>query len=167
MQSNNYRRYRPRVFNFVLLFVVWILLTNTFTFGNVLLATLLAWVIPVLVGSLQTAAPSIVTPLKGARYVLVLLGDIIVANIVVAKQVLGPLDKLKPGFIAIPLELKQPLPITLLASTISLTPGTVSTEVSADNKTLYVHALNVESELKLIEHIKKRYETPLKEIFEC
>ncbi len=166
MQCDNSRRYRPRVFNFVLLFLVWILLTN-FTFGNVLLAAILAWLIPMVVGSLQSAAPRVVRPLKGAQYVLVLLGDIIVSNIVVAKQVLGPLDKLKPGFIAIPLELKQPLPITLLASTISLTPGTVSTEVSADKRTLYVHALNVENELKLIAHIKHRYETPLKEIFEC
>jgi len=146
--------------------LVWILLTN-FTFGNVLLAAILAWLIPMVVGSLQSAAPRVVRPLKGAQYVLVLLGDIIVSNIVVAKQVLGPLDKLKPGFIAIPLELKQPLPITLLASTISLTPGTVSTEVSADKRTLYVHALHVENELKLIAHIKHRYETPLKEIFEC
>lgn len=166
MQCDNSRRYRPRVFNFVLLFLVWILLTN-FTFGNVLLAAILAWLIPMVVGSLQSAAPRVVRPLKGARYVLVLLGDIIVSNIVVAKQVLGSLDKLKPGFIVIPLELKQPLPITLLASTISLTPGTVSTEVSADKRTLYVHALNVENELKLIAHIKHRYETPLKEIFEC
>lgn len=167
MQCPDSSRFRPRVFNFVLLFVVWILLTNTFTFGNILLAAILAWLIPVLVGNLQSATPKIVKPIIGARYVLVLLGDIIASNIIVAKQVLGPMGKLKPGFIAIPLELKQPLPITLLASTISLTPGTVSTEVSADNQTLYVHALNVEDEQKLIAHIKHRYETPLKEIFEC
>jgi multicomponent K+:H+ antiporter subunit E len=166
MQCDSSRRYRPRVFNFVLLFAVWILLTD-FTFGNVLLAAILSWLIPMAVGSLQSEAPRIVKPLKGAGYVLALLGDIIASNIVVAKQVLGPLDKLRPGFIAIPLELKQPLPITLLASTISLTPGTVSTEVSADKRTLYVHALNVENERKLIAHIKHRYETPLKEIFEC
>ncbi len=166
MQCDRSRRYRPRVFNFVLLFVVWILLTDI-TFGNMLLAAILAYLIPMVVGSLQSAAPRVAKPLKGAGYVLVLLGDIIVSNIVVAKQVLGSLDKLEPGFIAIPLELRQPLPITLLASTISLTPGTVSTEVSADKRTLYVHALNVENEPKLIAHIKHRYETPLKEIFEC
>lgn len=167
MHCNESRRYLPRVFNFVLLFVVWILLTNTFTFGNFLLGAILAWLIPVLVGGLQSAAPRVAKPLKSVRYVLILLGDIIASNIVVAKQVLGPLDKLKPGFIAIPLELQRPLPLTLLASTISLTPGTISTEVSADNRTLYVHALNVENESKLVEQIKTRYETPLKEIFEC
>lgn len=167
MRHTNFRRYRPRVLNFVLLFVVWIFLTNAFTFGNVLLAAILAWVIPVSVGSLQSTTPQVVKPLKAIRYVLVLLGDIITSNIVVAKQVLGPLDKLTPGFVAIPLELKEPLPITLLASTISLTPGTVSTEVSEDYKTLYVHALHVENEPQLVEHIKNRYETPLKEIFRC
>lgn len=167
MRHTNFRRYRPRVLSFVMLFVVWIFLTNTFTFGNVLLAAILAWVIPVSVGSLQMTTPQVVKPFKAIRYVLVLLGDIIASNIVVARQVLGPLDKLTPGFVAIPLELKEPLPITLLASTISLSPGTVSTEVSEDNKTLYVHALHVENEPKLVKHIKNRYETPLKEIFGC
>jgi multicomponent K+:H+ antiporter subunit E len=167
MRNTNSQRYSPGVFNFVLLFVVWIFLTNTFTLGNFLLATILAWLIPVLAHRLRSANPQVVKPFKAARYILVLLGDIITSNIVVAQQVLGPLDKLTPGFVAIPLELKEPLPITLLASTISLTPGTVSTEVSEDYQTLYVHALHVKNEAKLIEHIKKRYETPLKEIFGC
>ena len=52
MQCPDSRRFRPRVFNFILLFVVWILLTNTFTFGNILLAAILAWLIPVLVDTI-------------------------------------------------------------------------------------------------------------------
>ena len=167
MRHTNSRRYRPRLFSFVLLFVVWIFLTNSFTFGNVLLAAILAWIIAVFIGSLQPETVPVFKPLRAIKYVLVLLGDIIASNIVVAKQVLGPLDKLKPGFVAIPLELKASLPITLLASTISLTPGTVSTEVSEDKKTLYVHALHVENEPKLVARIKNRYETPIKEIFGC
>lgn len=167
MRHTNSRRYRPRLFNFVLLFVVWIFLTNTFTFGNVLLAAILAWIIAVVFGSLQPERLPVFKPLRVIKYVLVLLGDIIASNIVVAEQVLGPLGKLKPGFVAIPLELKESLPITLLASTISLTPGTVSTEVSDDKRTLYVHALHVENEPKLVARIKNRYETPLKEIFGC
>ena len=96
-----------------------------------------------------------------------LLGDIIVSSIVVAKQVLGPPERLQPGFVTIPLDLEAALPITLLASTISLTPGTVSIELTEDRKTLYVHALHVKSETQLIDRIKHRYEKPLKEIFGC
>ena len=58
-------------------------------------------------------------------------------------------------------------PITLLASTISLTPGTVSANLRMDGKSLLIHALNVDDEEALIEQIRERYERPLKEIYEC
>ena len=161
------RSWLPSVFNFVLLFVVWLLLTGSFTLGNILLAILLAWGIPFLVGGMQSETSRVKKPLKAVKYVFVLLGDIFMSNLVVAKQVLGPTHKLQPGFIAIPLDLTEALPITLLASTISLTPGTVSTELSKDLKTLYVHALHVDDEQALIQSIKQRYEKPLKEIFGC
>ncbi len=161
------RSWIPSAFNFVLLFVVWLLLTNSFTIGNILLATFLAWGIPFLISGLQSETSRVKKPLKAAQYLFILLWDIIISNVVVARQVLGNTHHLQPGFLAIPLDLTDPLPITLLASTISLTPGTVSTEVSADLKTLYVHALNVDDEQALIASIKQRYESRLKEIFGC
>lgn len=161
------RALMPSTFNFALLFVVWILLTNSFTVGNILLALLLAWVIPFGVNRIQSETSRVRKPGKAFKYVLVLLGDIIVSNLVVARQILGSPHKLQPGFITIPLDMREPLPITLLASTISLTPGTVSTEISKDRSRLYVHALNVPNEHELVEQIKTRYEAPLKEIFGC
>ncbi|MDX1340945.1 MAG: Na+/H+ antiporter subunit E [Reinekea sp.] len=161
------RSWIPSAFNFVLLFVVWLLLTNSFSVGNILLATFLAWGIPFLISGLQSETSRVKKPLKAAQYLFILLWDIIISNVVVARQVLGNTHHLQPGFLAIPLDLTDPLPITLLASTISLTPGTVSTEVSADLKTLYVHALNVDDEQALILGIKQRYESRLKEIFGC
>ena len=73
--------------------------------------------------------------------------------------------RLQPAFVAVPLDIKEELPITLLASTVSLTPGTVSSELSSDHKWLYIHALHVTDEQALIATIKSRYEAPLKEIF--
>lgn len=161
------RALMPSTFNFILLFVVWILLTNSFSIGNLLLALVLAWLIPFGVNRVQSETSKVRKPLKAMTYLLTLLGDIVLSNLVVAKQVLGSPHKLQPGFITIPLDMREPLPITLLASTISLTPGTVSTEVSKDRSKLYVHALNVEDEQALIAQIKTRYEAPLKEIFGC
>ncbi len=161
------KSYVPSIFNFVLLFVVWLLLTNSFSVGNFILAALLAWFIPFLVGGLQSETSRVKKPFKAAKYVLILLWDIFVSNLIVAKQVMGPIRSLQPGFVTVPLSLSEPLPITLLASTISLTPGTVSTEVSKDRTVLYVHALNVPDEQALVKQIKQRYETPLKEIFGC
>jgi multicomponent K+:H+ antiporter subunit E len=128
--------------------VVWLLLTHQFTVGNILLAAILAWLIPLGVSRIRTATTPVKKPLKLIAFFGVLLGDIVVSNIVVAKQVLGVPERLQPGFVAIPLDLKEALPITILASTISLTPGTVSIEITKDRKTLYVHALHVESETK-------------------
>ncbi len=167
MRPMNRRRYFPDPLNFILLFVVWLLLTHQFAFGNLVLAAILAWLIPLGVGRIRTAAVPVKKPLKMISFFGVLLVDILVSNIVVAKQVLGSPERLQPGFVAIPLELKDALPITLLASTISLTPGTVSIEITTDRKTLYVHALHVENETTLIDRIKHRYEQPLKEIFGC
>jgi len=167
MRQMNPRRYFPDLFNFTLLFVVWLSLTHRFTTANILLAAILAWLIPLAVSRVRTAAVPIRKPLKLIAFFGLLLGDIVVSNIVVAKQVLGTPKRLQPGFVMIPLDLKEALPITILASTISLTPGTVSIEVSKNRKTLYVHALHVESESKLVDRIKYRYEQPLKEIFGC
>jgi multicomponent K+:H+ antiporter subunit E len=167
MRHTNRRRYFPDPFNFTLLFVVWLLLTHQFTAGNLLLAGVLAWLIPLGVGRIRTASVPVRKPLKMIGFFGVLLMDILVSNLVVAKQVLGAPERLQPGFVAIPLDLKEALPITLLASTISLTPGTVSIEITEDRKTLYVHALHVESETTLVARIKHRYEQPLKEIFGC
>jgi len=167
MKHMNRRFYFPDPFNFILLFVVWLLLTHQFDFGNILLAAILAWLIPLGVSRVRTEAVPIRKPLKMISFLGLLLVDIIISNLVVAKQVLGAPERLQPGFVAIPLDLKKALPITILASTISLTPGTVSIEISKDQKTLYVHALHVEREAKLVDRIKYRYEKPLKEIFGC
>jgi multicomponent K+:H+ antiporter subunit E len=167
MKHMNRRFYFPDPFNFTLLFVVWLLLTHQFHFGNILLAAILAWLIPLSVNRVRTMAVPIRKPLKMISFLRLLLVDIIISNLVVAKQVLGAPGRLQPGFVAIPLDLRKALPITILASTISLSPGTVSIEITKDRKTLFVHALHVDSETKLIGHIKNRYEKPLKEIFGC
>jgi multicomponent K+:H+ antiporter subunit E len=145
----------------------WLLLTGRFTFANFLLAAFLAWLIPLSVGRIRTEVAAVQKPLKFVSFIGLLLGDIVVSNIIVARQVLGSPRRLQPGFVSIPLDLAGALPITILASTISLTPGTVSLEISEDQTMLYVHALHVTDEKVLIERIKQRYEKPLKEIFEC
>lgn len=158
---------RPSFFSFLLLFTVWLLLTYSFTIGNILLALVLALLIPRFVARFQTHYVRVQNHRKAFVYILRLLLDVTVSSFVVAKQVLGPIDQMKPGFVTVPLDMTDPLPITFLASTISLTPGTVSAELSADRQFLFVHTLHVEDEAAFIAEIKTRYETPLKEIFGC
>jgi multicomponent K+:H+ antiporter subunit E len=82
-------------------------------------------------------------------------------------KVLGPVKDLQPGVVEVPLDLRDRFAITVLTSTVSLTPGTVSADVSEDRTRLLVHALHVEDPAALVAEIKQRYEGPIKEIFEC
>jgi len=157
----------PMPIHSLLLFIVWLLLNNSVSPGHIVLGALLALVIPILCAPLKTEQPHVKRPGLAVRYIFRVLGDIVIANIEVAILVLGPVRKLQPAFVAVPLDIREELPITLLASTVSLTPGTVSSELSADRKWLYIHALHVTDEQALIATIKSRYETPLKEIFAC
>ncbi|NLW05357.1 MAG: Na+/H+ antiporter subunit E [Pseudomonadaceae bacterium] len=160
-------RLLPMPVQSLLLFLVWLLMNNTLETGHIVLAAVLAFIIPLAVNRLQHPQPTIQKPLLALRYVMLVLMDIVIANMQVAVLILGPLKKMQPGFVAVPLDITQKLPITLLASTVSLTPGTVSCDVSEDHCWLYVHALNLVDEQELIASIKTRYEAPLKEIFGC
>lgn len=160
-------RLLPMPLHSLLLLIVWMLLNNTLALGHLVLGSFLAIVIPLLTSGMQDPQPSFHKPLAIIRYILMVLGDIVVANFEVAMLVLGPAKKLKPAFIAVPLDIEYGLPITILASTVSLTPGTVSAEISEDKKWLYVHVLNLADKDELIASIKHRYERPLMEIFQC
>lgn len=160
-------RWLPHPLFSLFMWLVWLLLVNTMAPGQVLLGAVLAVTLPLLTTRFWSEYPRIHKPWKIPRYLMVLLWDIVLANLVVARLILGPTHKLRPAFIHLPLELQNEFAITVLASTISLTPGTVSSDLSPDRKTLLIHALDVEDEAKVIARIKQRYERPLKEIFEC
>ncbi|WP_371195258.1 Na+/H+ antiporter subunit E [Glaciecola sp. SC05] len=163
-----FSRLFPMPLHSLLLLVVWLMLNTTVSLGHILLGSVLAIVIPLLCAPLRVPQPTIKKPLKAVSYVLIVLKDIVVANVEVALLVVGPMRRIKPGFVAVPLDLTESLPITVLASTVTMTPGTVSAEVSKDNMWLYVHVLDMpENEQEVIDLIKQRYESRVKEIFGC
>ncbi|GAA0816919.1 Na+/H+ antiporter subunit E [Colwellia asteriadis] len=162
----------------LLLFFVWLLLNNSVSAGHLVLATILALVIPWITSPFRTKQPLVIKPWLAFRHLLLVLYDIITANVQVAILILGPNKKLTPGFVKVPLDLTHSMPITILASTVSLTPGTVSAEVypwrecftegkKPEQRFLLIHVLNLKDEQALIDTIKQRYEAPLKEIFQC
>ena len=151
----------------ILLLVVWLLLVRSYAFGQFVLGGSLAILIPLLIHRFWDARPRISKPLALLRFVLRVLGDIVVANFEVAYLIANPWRRMKPHFIEYPLMLEDRFTITLLASTISLTPGTVSANLRLDGKSLLIHALDVDNEEALINQIRERYERPLKEIYEC
>jgi multicomponent K+:H+ antiporter subunit E len=171
-------KWLPTPFMSILLFCVWLLLNNSFSAGHILLAAILAILIPLVSNPFRTKQPMIIKPGLAFRHLMLVLYDIITANAQVAVLILGPNKKLTPGFVKVPLDLTHSMPITILASTVSLTPGTVSAEVypwaesivegeQPQQSFLLIHVLDLKDEQALIDTIKQRYEAPLKEIFQC
>ena len=146
-------------------FLFWLLLNDTVTVSHVIGGLVLALLIPPFAARLDREFARI-GRLRGVpKLVGVLLWDILVANVTVAMQVLGPERNIHPGFIWVPLDIANIHGIAVLTSIITLTPGTVSSVLSDDRRHLLVHVLHLEDADAVIAHIKNRYEKPLMEIF--
>lgn len=148
------------------LFVSWLGLTGSLAPGHLLLAALLAWAIPWWTRSLRPERTRIHAWPVVLRLSVVVLYDIVASAVTVAGQILGPEDRLMPGFVTVPLSIRDPYGIVSLASIITMTPGTLSVDLSADRERLLVHALHLRDPAALIASIKSRYERPLIAIFE-
>ncbi|UYN94652.1 MAG: Na+/H+ antiporter subunit E [Enhydrobacter sp.] len=162
-----FARLLPQPLVSVVILGVWLVLAPAISLGHFLLAAILAVAIPILTSNLWFDRPRLVRPWVAVLLFARVMGDIVVANWQVARLVLGPLDRLRPAFIEIPLDVADPFVATLLGSIISLTPGTVSVEIDRPRSVLLVHALDVDDRDAMIATIKNRYEAPLKEIFRC
>ena len=90
--------------------------------------------------------------------------ELILANISVLKVIIKPTLDMKPGIFALQTDLKQPWEITLLANLITLTPGTLVIDVSDDNSTLYIHAMDINDVQLEIDGIKNSFEKAIMEV---
>ena len=149
-----------------ILLVLWLLLANALSVGHLLLGALLGWAVPLYTARFWPEQVRVHRPLVLLRFTGVVLYDILIANVTVARLILGPGERLQPAFVTMPLALRSEVAISLLANTISLTPGTVSAFLSADRRSLIIHSLHTTAPDELLALIRKRYEQPLKEVLE-
>jgi multicomponent K+:H+ antiporter subunit E len=150
----------------VILAVVWILLVNDFSWGAVVFGFLLGIAIAKLTSSYWPGRPTVRNPLAMVEYAGVVLWDIVVSGVQVSYLVLFRRgDSLKSQFFTVPLDIEGPEAIATLAGTITMTPGTVSADVSADGRSLLVHCLETSDAAETIATIKSRYELRLMRIF--
>ncbi len=151
----------------VVLLLLWLLLNNSAAPGHVALGALLGVLIPLFTRRFWPQRVGLSRPGLILRFAGRVLWDIIVANFAVARVVLGPPSAVQPAFVRVSLDVHDDFPVTVLASVISLTPGTVSADIDAERRYLLVHALSVDDTEALVREIKARYEAPIKEIFGC
>jgi multicomponent K+:H+ antiporter subunit E len=164
------RRLFPHPLLSVLLVACWLWLNNTLAPGHVLLGAVLATAIPLFTVRFWPEPIQVRHPARVAGYLLIVLYDIVVANLEVAAIILGPRSRMRPAYVRVPLELQTDFAVTMLASTVTLTPGTVSVGIEPDTdggRVLVVHALRCLDAAALVASIKSRYERRLKEILEC
>ncbi|MGD2100285.1 MAG: Na+/H+ antiporter subunit E [Desulfobacterales bacterium] len=147
--------------------LVWMALTGAFTFANYavgfVISTLALWLI---------SSPADVTLIVYMTRLLRFIGfffffvlELLLANLRVAYEVLTPGFQMRAAIIAIPLDAESDLEITVLANLITLTPGTLSLDVSPDRKTLYIHAMHVDDVEQFRRDIKQRMERRVIEVF--
>ena len=142
----------------ILLAAAWVLMTGSFEFLNYVFGFAIGYTVILLMSRSVSALTDYPRRLPRAIYFLLyFIGELIKSNVKIAFDIITPTFLGKPGVIGIELEAKTNLEITLVANLITLTPGTLSLDVSANKKILFVHAMylidedEVRAELKHLE----------------
>jgi len=149
----------------LLIALFWALLTGHVSVGNLGVGFVLGYIaLSLLYPATELKTSYFQKSLQLVRFVLFFTRELLVSTWRVAQDVVKPLPLMRPGVVGIPLDAKTDLEITMLANIISLTPGTLSLDVSEDRKTLYIHAMYVVNPDDLRKEIKDGLERRLLEL---
>lgn len=150
----------------LLLALAWIALTGQYGAGNFFLGLLLGFIALriTLRGSGGDSYSGKLMAIAG--FAVFFSKELIQANLRVAYDVLTPRHHMRPGIVAIPLDLKTDLEITVLTTLITLTPGTLSLHVTDDRHTLYIHAMYIDDPDQLVSEIKNGFERRVREVLQ-
>ena len=156
----------PHPFLSLLLAASWIALQQSVALPQLITAGVLGWGLPQLLHGFLTPGTRLRSKRTAVRFTLLVLYDIVVANFTVARIVLSPWSRPQPGWVVVPLDIRHPTGIVLLAIVITTTPGTVSCIVDEAGRRILVHALDCPDAQAMALDMKSRYERPLMEMFE-
>ena len=149
------------------LFVVWLLLNQSLDAATLLAALVLAIAVPLLTKGLRPAAVRMRRPGVALRLSFIVTFDMLKSAYDVARLLLTRrTSRIGSKFVQIPLDMRDPNGLAVLAMIMCLTPGTAWGEVSFDRSTLLIHVFDLDDEAAFVAMIKSRYERPLMEIFE-
>lgn len=148
----------------VLLALAWVALTGQFSLSNFFFGYALSFVIMLVYVKEKESRKYFLRIPRLIGFVFYFLFELVKANIHVAYDVVTPTFYMRPGIVAYPLSARSDLEITLLANIISLTPGSLSLDVSDDKKVLYIHAMYIKDKDTFITNIKNGFERRLLDI---
>jgi multicomponent Na+:H+ antiporter subunit E len=142
----------------ILLAFIWAAVTGTFNLSNVAVGMILGYTVLFVAQPLMGASNYFSRIHHAITFVFFYLWQLVLANLRVASDVLTPGARARPGVLAIPLEAKSDAEITMLANLITLTPGSVSLDVSSDRRFLYLHAMYIDDVDEYRRDIKATFE---------
>jgi len=148
----------------ILLALAWMFLTGDLDFMNFFEGFVIGFLILWVSKYASESSRYIYKIPKVISFVAYFIYELIIANIKVAFDVVTPRHRMTPSIIAVPLTAEKDYEITILANLITLTPGTLSLDVSTDKKVLYVHSMYVCDPQEFRNEIKNGFEKKLLEI---
>lgn len=149
----------------IMLAFAWSAMTGSFTFVNVVFGFAIGAVSLSLIREQLSSRVHYKRFYGAISLALTFLWELVKSSVIVARIVLSPRRELRPAIIAYPLDVTTAAEITLLANLITLTPGTLSIDVSEDSKTLYVHAIDAPDPEATIADIKSSFERRIERLF--
>lgn len=99
-------------------------------------------------------------------FVFYYLKELIVSSLYVAWDIITPKDLMKPGIVEVPVDLKSETAIIAFANLISMTPGSLTMDMSPDKKKIYIHAMYLHDKQKFIDKMKNELEHKIRQIFD-
>ena len=159
-------RWLPYPLMSIFLFAVWLLLNQSASAGHIVLGCVFALVGSWALAAVEPPKAKIRRPRVILRLVFMVLLDIVRSNVAVARIILGLATPSASGFVTIPLDLRNPNGLAILACIITATPGTVWADFDSVNRVLVIHVLDLVDNDTWVRTIKHRYERSLLERFE-
>jgi len=161
------RRWLPAPLLSLALAALWLALARSASLGDVLLAVLAGWLMPVVFVSLRPERPRVRHPLVVLKLVVVVGWDALLSNLQVFTSLLrGERRPPHRRFVRVPLELRDPTALAWLCTITTFIPGSLWCEMAPDRSVVLIHAWDAPDEARFIADYKRRYERPLMEIFE-
>jgi len=149
----------------VMLALAWAAVTGSFTLLNFAFGFVLGGVSLILIRDQVGSLSHFRRAFGAVVLALTFVWELVKSSVTVTIIVLSPGRELRPAIIAFPLSVKSDAEITLLANMITLTPGTLSMDVSDDRSTLYVHAIDAPDPDRIIADIKDSFEQQIMRVF--
>ncbi|RJR30753.1 MAG: Na+/H+ antiporter subunit E [Desulfobacteraceae bacterium] len=149
----------------ILLSLAWILLTAQFSMFNLFIGYLLGFGVLWIIQYRKDAVPSYFRKIpQVASFLSYFIWEIVMSSLRVARDVISLRPRIRPGIVAVELDAKNAAEISLLANLITLTPGTLSLDVSRDRKVLYIHGMYIKDRETFKRQIKEEMEQKVLEV---